>query len=304
MARANTTPATVSANHERRIRPALPSGAREPDDRQRDRHPLDVARPPMDEAVEVGVPELVRETRPSQERVLRRVDLERRGSGSNGQQSDPERSPRHRGRPPPGGPPRAGRSARRSRRRRGGSRRTPRGTADARDPRRRAPPRRAPRPARPTVQQRSGREERGRRDQVRDVAGGQVHRERARQQPRERGAGCLRAPPHEGGRGEADRHAQRDLERRGRLDDREPERPLEDERERRRSGPIRDRRQALDTREPGPPEVDGRIRAHRECSAARDERPQEPQEQDDGEGRDQERVGPACASVRDATPVR
>ena len=156
----------------------------------------------------------------------------------------------------------------------------------------------------PTVQKRSGREERCRRDQVRDVAGGQVHRERARQQPRERGAGCLRVPPHEGGRGEADRHAQRDLERRGHLDDREPERPLEDERERRRSGPIRDRRQALDTREPGPPEVDGRIRAQRECRAARDERPQEPQEQDDGEGRDQERVGSACASVRDATPVR
>ncbi len=304
VASANTTPATVSANHERRIRPALPPG---------------IVNPTIASGTDTHCTYRVHRWtkrsryafRSSSVRPARRrnasFDVSTSSAGAPGRTASnpipstappPRAGPRQPERLAPVGPPGG----------RGGDEQDR--DAHQEELRMREPPageheRGEHRSSTgPTVQQRSGREERCRRDQVRDVAGGQVHRERARQQPREHGAGCLRAPPHEGGRGEAHRHAQRDLERRGRLDDREPERPLEDERERRRSGPIRDRRQAVDTREPGPPEVDGRVRAHRELGAARDERPQEPQEQDDGEGRDQERVGPACASVRDATPVR
>ena len=140
--------------------------------------------------------------------------------------------------------------------------------------------------------------------EVREVPGREVDGERAGQQPRERRSDRARSAAHQGRGRETDRHAKRDLQRRGRLDDREREGPLEDERQRRRAGPVGDRRESVDAREPGPPEVDRRVRTHREPGASRGERPEEPPEQDEGEGRDQERVGPVRSPVRGATPAR
>ena len=142
---ANATPTNVSTNHERRIRPALPLGAVKPTSGERHRDPLDVPRPAMHEAVEVRAPQLGRETGTSEERVLRRVDLQRRRPRSHGQQPDPEHGAAPERRPPPAGTPPDGRSATRRRPPRAGSRDTPGGTAGGRG----RPPRARARRGRP-----------------------------------------------------------------------------------------------------------------------------------------------------------
>ena len=115
---------------------------READRGERHRDPVDVPRPAMDEAVEVRAPELGGEAGPPQERVLRRVDLQRWRSRPHGQQPDPER-----GGAADGGPRDPERlapiaSARRGRLPRAGSRRTQGGTAGGRGRRPRARSRR------------------------------------------------------------------------------------------------------------------------------------------------------------------
>ena len=262
----------------------------------------------MHEAVEVRAPQLGRETGPSEERVLRRVDLQRRRPRSHGQEPDPEHGAAPEGgcgqpeRLAPVAPPREG--GRDEQDREADQEELGMGEAAPREHERGQDGR----PASRIVQQRARREERRRRDQVRDVPGREVDGERARQQPRERPPAGARSAADEGRGRETDRHPDRDLERRGRLHDREPERPLEHERQRGRPGPVRDRGQAFDAGEPGPPQVDRRVGTHRERRASCDERPEEPREQDEGEGRDQERVGPVRPSarppVRDATPAR
>ena len=102
-------------------------------------------RPAVDEAVEVRAPQLGRQAGTSQERVLRRVDLQGRRSRSHGQSPIPSTAPPPSGGRRQSGTPRAGRSATRGRPRRAGSRRQSRrnwGWA-------RPPPRVRTRPGRP-----------------------------------------------------------------------------------------------------------------------------------------------------------
>ncbi len=203
----------------------------------------------MDEAVEVRAPQLGGEAGAPQERVLRRVDLQRRSSRPHGQQPDPER-----GSAADGGPPDPERFAAIAPQGGGGRDEQDRdahqeelrvGEAAAREHDRGE----HGRAASWVVQQRARREEGRRGDEVRDVPGREVDGERACQQPRERRSDGARPAAHQGRGRETDRHAKDHFHGRGRLDDRQREGSLEDERERRRAGPVGDRRESV-----GPPE--------------------------------------------------
>ena len=195
---------------------ARPSRAQVPGARQRQRHPLHVARPPVHEPVHVRAAHHVAQADPAQEAVSRRVGRQARrpeqhrqqaGAEHRGAAADRPRQPRELAGvvPHEQGPGRHQREDRRARHEELRVR-EPAGAQQQHGRDRRAPPPGRDRRARP--------EEAHGEDQVRQVPGDQVHGEQARertgQHPR-RPAGAL-ARARERAGGEAHRDAERDLE--------------------------------------------------------------------------------------------
>ena len=281
--------------------------------RQREREPLHVARPTVQRALEVRVPDGVGHARSPEEPVLRRVERQARGTDRHREQAageDPAAAERGEGHPPRVAPPAAL-----------ATREGPRGhsceheradqeelrmreTAPAeRDRGQDGAPRRAERQADRRRDERSGERE------VREVPGREVHREQSGEQPGEHpgranppalsGHGARRADEHR--RARADRRAERRLEPGGDRGDGQVRDPRQHREERGAPRAFADERQPLRRADPRPPEVDGDIGADAEAEPVPDERCQQHGEDDERQTSEPREVG---AGARRAAAVR